>query len=129
MLKGDITYSQAYNRGTVPLRAFMLEQTRQSDLTLFTAASHAKPAPRDKVQMTALVPVFVLSELKTAFIIGFVIFIPFLIIDLIVSSTLMSMGMFMLPPVLVSLPFKLLLFVMVDGWALIVRSLITSFHH
>ena len=79
--------------------------------------------------MSALVPAFVLSELKTAFIIGFVIFIPFLIIDLIVSSTLMSMGMFMLPPVLVSLPFKLLLFVMVDGWALIVRSLITSFHH
>ena len=108
----------------------MLDQTRQSDLTLFTAASHEKPAkPRDKVQMTALVPAFVLSELKTAFIIGFVIFIPFLIIDLIVSSTLMSMGMFMLPPVLVSLPFKLLLFVMVDGWALIVRSLITSFHH
>ena len=108
LLKGDITYSQAYNRGTVPLRAFMLEQTRQSDLTLFTAASHEKPAPRDKVQMTTLVPAFVLSELKTAFIIGFVIFIPFLIIDLIVSSTLMSMGMFMLPPVLVSLPFKLL---------------------
>ena len=107
----------------------MLGQTRQSDLSLFTAASHAKPAPRDKVQMTALVPAFVLSELKTAFIIGFVIFIPFLIIDLIVSSTLMSMGMFMLPPVLVSLPFKLMLFVLVDGWALIVRSLITSFHH
>ena len=129
LLKGDITYSQAYNRGQVPLRGFMLAQTRQSDLTLFTAASGEKPAPREKVQMTALVPAFVLSELKTAFIIGFVIFIPFLIIDLIVSSTLMSMGMFMLPPVLVSLPFKLLLFVMVDGWALIVRSLLTSFHH
>jgi flagellar biosynthetic protein FliP len=129
LLKGDITYGQAYNRGTVPLRAFMLEQTRTSDLVLFTDASHSKPEPRDKTPMTALVPAFVLSELKTAFIIGFVIFIPFLIIDLIVSSTLMSMGMFMLPPVLVSLPFKLLLFVMVDGWALIVRSLITSFHH
>jgi flagellar biosynthetic protein FliP len=129
LLKGDISYSQAYNRGQVPLRGFMLAQTRQSDLTLFTAASGEKPAPREQVQMTALVPAFVLSELKTAFIIGFVIFIPFLIIDLIVSSTLMSMGMFMLPPVLVSLPFKLLLFVMVDGWALIVRSLLTSFHH
>jgi flagellar biosynthesis protein FliP len=129
LLKGDISYSQAYNRGQVPLRGFMLAQTRKSDLVLFTAASGEKPAPRDQVQMTALVPAFVLSELKTAFIIGFVIFIPFLIIDLIVSSTLMSMGMFMLPPVLVSLPFKLLLFVMVDGWALIVRSLITSFHH
>ena len=79
--------------------------------------------------MTTLIPAFVLSELKTAFIIGFVIFMPFLIIDLVVSSTLMSMGMFMLPPVLVSLPFKLLLFVMVDGWALVVSSLITSFHH
>jgi flagellar biosynthetic protein FliP len=129
LLKGKITYGPAYDRAQKPLREFMLGQTRQSDLSLFTAASHEKPAPRDKVQMTALVPAFVLSELKTAFIIGFVIFIPFLIIDLIVSSTLMSMGMFMLPPVLVSLPFKLLLFVMVDGWALIVRSLITSFHH
>ena len=129
LLKGKMTYSQAYDTGQKPLRTFMLGQTRQNDLALFTAASHEKPAPRDKTQMTALVPAFVLSELKTAFIIGFVIFIPFLIIDLIVSSTLMSMGMFMLPPVLVSLPFKLLLFVMVDGWALIVRSLITSFHH
>jgi len=129
LLKGKISYGQAYDKAQSPLRTFMLGQTRQSDLSLFTAASHEKPAPRDKVQMTALVPAFVLSELKTAFIIGFVIFIPFLIIDLIVSSTLMSMGMFMLPPVLVSLPFKLLLFVMVDGWALIVRSLITSFHH
>jgi flagellar biosynthesis protein FliP len=129
LLKGKLTYSQAYNQAQKPLRSFMLGQTRQSDLSLFTAASGEKAAPRAKVQMTALIPAFVLSELKTAFIIGFVIFIPFLIIDLIVSSTLMSMGMFMLPPVLVSLPFKLLLFVMVDGWALIVRSLITSFHH
>jgi flagellar biosynthesis protein FliP len=130
LVNGKISYGQAYDRGQKPLRTFMLGQTRHSDLTLFTAASHEKPAASpDKVQMSALVPAFVLSELKTAFIIGFVIFIPFLIIDLIVSSTLMSMGMFMLPPVLVSLPFKLLLFVMVDGWALIVRSLITSFHH
>jgi flagellar biosynthetic protein FliP len=129
LLKGKISYGQAYDQAQSPLRTFMLGQTRQSDLALFTAASNEKPVPRAKVQMTALVPAFVLSELKTAFIIGFVIFIPFLIIDLIVSSTLMSMGMFMLPPVLVSLPFKLLLFVMVDGWALIVSSLITSFHH
>ena len=108
----------------------MLGQTRQSDLEPLHAGEPARSRrTATKVQMTALVPAFVLSELKTAFIIGFVIFIPFLIIDLIVSSTLMSMGMFMLPPVLVSLPFKLLLFVMVDGWALIVRSLITSFHH
>ena len=130
LLKGKVSYSQAYDKAQKPLRSFMLAQTRKSDLGLFTAASNEKPAKTpDKVQMTALVPAFVLSELKTAFIIGFVIFIPFLIIDLIVSSTLMSMGMFMLPPVLVSLPFKLLLFVMVDGWALIVKSLITSFHH
>lgn len=130
LLKGKMSYSEAYDSAQKPLRSFMLGQTRQSDLSLFTQAAHEKPAKsRDKVEMSALVPAFVLSELKTAFIIGFVIFIPFLIIDLIVSSTLMSMGMFMLPPVLVSLPFKLLLFVMVDGWALIVRSLITSFHH
>ena len=130
LLKGKISYSEAYDRAQRPLRVFMLEQTRHSDLALFTAASGEKPVKEiAKTPMTALVPAFVLSELKTAFIIGFVIFIPFLIIDLIVSSTLMSMGMFMLPPVLVSLPFKLLLFVMVDGWALIVKSLITSFHH
>ncbi len=130
LLKGKMSYSQAYDKAQAPLRTFMEGQVRKSDLSLFTAASGEKPAKtHDKVQMTALVPAFVLSELKTAFIIGFVIFIPFLIIDLIVSSTLMSMGMFMLPPVLVSLPFKLLLFVMVDGWALIVKSLITSFHH
>jgi flagellar biosynthetic protein FliP len=126
---GSMSQGDAVRTAEVPVRGFMLAQTRKSDLVLFTAASGEKPAPREKVPMTALVPAFVLSELKTAFIIGFVIFIPFLIIGLIVSSTLMSMGMFMLPPVLVSLPFKLLLFVMVDGWALIVRSLITSFHH
>jgi flagellar biosynthetic protein FliP len=130
LMKGKITYSEAYDRAQKPLRVFMLGQTRKSDLALFTAASDKKPAKtKEKIPMTTLIPAFVLSELKTAFIIGFVIFIPFLIIDLIVSSTLMSMGMFMLPPVLVSLPFKLLLFVMVDGWALIVRSLITSFNH
>jgi flagellar biosynthetic protein FliP len=87
------------------------------------------PENRDDISMTVLIPAFVLSELKTAFIIGFVVFVPFLIIDLVISSALMSMGMFMLPPVLVSLPFKLLLFVMVDGWALVVQSLVTSFNH
>jgi flagellar biosynthetic protein FliP len=93
------------------------------------ASGEEKPESRGEIPMTTLIPAFVLSELKTAFIIGFVVFIPFLIIDLVVSSTLMSMGMFMLPPVLVSLPFKLLLFVMVDGWSLVVSSLITSFNH
>ena len=99
------------------------------ELAMFVQASkQPEPKNADSVSMTTLVPAFVLSELKTAFIIGFIIFIPFLVIDLIVSSSLMSMGMMMLPPVLVSLPFKILLFVLVDGWALIVRSLLTSFH-
>jgi flagellar biosynthesis protein FliP len=130
LIDGKMDYSEAYDKAQVPLRAFMLEQTRRGELNLFIdAAGGERPESREKVEMTTLIPAFVLSELKTAFIIGFVIFIPFLIIDLVVSSTLMSMGMFMLPPVLVSMPFKLLLFVMVDGWALVVSSLITSFRH
>jgi flagellar biosynthesis protein FliP len=129
LLKGNISYGQAYDRGQKPLKAWMLKQTRTDELNMFIKMSKEKPpATRDKVSMATLVPAFVLSELKSAFIIGFVVFIPFLIIDLVISSALMSMGMFMLPPVLVSLPFKLLLFVMVDGWALIVQSLVTSFH-
>ena len=130
MLAGKLDFSHAYDKAQGPLRDFMLNQTRRGELNLFISASGDKPpSSRDKVPLSTLIPAFILSELKTAFIIGFVIFIPFLIIDLVVSSTLMSMGMFMLPPVLVSLPFKLLLFVMVDGWALVVSSLITSFHH
>jgi flagellar biosynthetic protein FliP len=133
LLNGDKSYSQAWDSAQVPIRKFMLKQTRKSELDLFIKASRSshmtkKPETRENISMATLIPAFVLSELKTAFIIGFVIFIPFLIIDLVISSALMSMGMFMLPPVLVSLPFKLLLFVMVDGWALIVKSLITSFH-
>ncbi len=129
LLKGDLTYGEAYDEATGPLKAFMLDQTRAGELNLFIKAS-GDPAPerREDVGMAVLVPAFVLSELKTAFIIGFVVFVPFLIIDLVVSSVLMSMGMFRLPPVLVSLPFKLLLFVMVDGWALVVKSLISSFN-
>jgi flagellar biosynthetic protein FliP len=130
LIDGKLDYSQAYDKAQKPMREFMLEQTRRGELNLFINASgEERPESREKVSMTTLIPAFVLSELKTAFIIGFVIFIPFLIIDLVVSSTLMSMGMFMLPPVLVSMPFKLLLFVMVDGWALVVSSLITSFRH
>jgi flagellar biosynthetic protein FliP len=128
-MHGQITQGAAYDAGVKPLRAFMLKQTRKSELAMFTsAAGQAKPKNADDVGMAALVPAFVLSELKTAFIIGFIVFIPFLVIDLIVSSSLMSMGMMMLPPVLVSLPFKILLFVLVDGWALVVKSLLTSFH-
>ncbi len=130
LLDGKLDYSHAYAKAQAPLREFMLTQTRSDELNMFINASGDKhPKSREEVKLTTLIPAFVLSELKTAFIIGFVIFVPFLIIDLVVSSTLMSMGMFMLPPVLVSLPFKLLLFVMVDGWALVVSSLITSFHH
>lgn len=129
LLKGDLSYSEAYDEASTPIKAFMLDQTRKGELNLFIKASgEPAPANREDVSMATLIPAFVLSELKTAFIIGFVVFVPFLIIDLVISSVLMSMGMFMLPPVLVSLPFKLLLFVMVDGWALIVKSLITSFN-
>ena len=128
-LKGEITQTQAYDRGVVPLKTFMLKQTRKTELaTMITLSKSPRPAKADDVQMTTLIPAFVLSELKSAFIIGFVIFIPFLVIDLVVSSSLMSMGMMMLPPVMISLPFKLLLFVMVDGWDLITKALVTSYH-
>lgn len=130
LLKGDISQKVAYDRTVVPLKKFMLSNTRSSELAMFEKEStQPKPKHRMDVSMATLVPAFVLSELKTAFIIAFVVFIPFLVIDLVVSSTLMSMGMFMLPPVTISLPFKLLLFVMVGGWGLITQSLITSFHH
>ena len=124
-----IGFEEALQRGAVPLRAFMLRQTRQADLALFTKLAEA-PAPDTQadVPMRVLVPAFVISELKTAFQIGFVVFIPFLIIDLVVSSVLMSMGMMMLSPVIISLPFKLMLFVLVDGWNLLVGSLVQSFY-
>jgi flagellar biosynthetic protein FliP len=124
---GEISQQQAYERAIGPIRKFMLRQTRNDDLAMFVKARKERPASRDNIGLSVLIPAFVLSELKTAFIIGFVIFIPFLVIDLIVSSTLMSMGMFMLPPILISLPFKLLLFVMVDGWSLVSELLVTSF--
>ncbi|ABK52630.1 flagellar biosynthetic protein FliP [Acidothermus cellulolyticus 11B] len=128
-LKGHITASQAYDAGVQPLKTFMLNQTRKDDLALMIDASHqSRPASPKDVSMTTLVPAFVLSELRAAFIIGFVIFVPFLIIDLVVSSSLMSMGMMMLPPSIISLPFKLLLFIMVDGWGLIARTLLSSYH-
>ena len=128
LLKGDMGQAEAYEVAIVPLRGFMLEQTRPDELAMFvSAASNERPGSPSDVSITSLIPAFILSELKTAFIIGFIVFIPFLVIDMVVSSSLMSMGMMMLPPVLVSLPFKLLLFVMVDGWALVVRSLLTSF--
>jgi flagellar biosynthesis protein FliP len=116
-------------RGLEPLRTFMFKQTRDSDLALFIKLSHSKrPKTRADVPTHVLVPAFVVSELTTSFEIGFLIYLPFLIIDMIVSATLMSMGMMMLPPVLISLPFKILLFVLVDGWHLVIQSLVTSFH-
>jgi flagellar biosynthetic protein FliP len=128
-LHGQVTASQAYEAGVQPLKQFMLKQTRKDDLaSMVNASKEKKPASQKDVSMTTLIPAFILSELRAAFIIGFVIFIPFLVIDLVVSSSLMSMGMMMLPPSMISLPFKLLLFVMVDGWGLIAHSLITSYH-
>ncbi|MFN8025646.1 MAG: flagellar type III secretion system pore protein FliP [Acidimicrobiia bacterium] len=127
LMDGKITQQEAYTRAQAPIRTFMLKQTRKGELAMFEQASGKKAQSAAKVPLTTLIPAFLLSELKTGFIIGFVIFIPFLVIDLVVSSALMSMGMFMLPPVMVSLPFKLLLFVMVGGWGLIAGTLIASF--
>lgn len=127
-LAGTITQSQAIDVGQKPLRTFMLKQTRGEDLALITrAADRPNPKNASAVPMMTLIPAFVLSELRAAFIIGFVIFVPFLVIDIVVSASLMAMGMMMLPPVTVSLPFKLLLFVLVNGWGLILTSLIGSY--
>jgi flagellar biosynthetic protein FliP len=124
-----ISQAQALQRGQEPLRQFMFRQTRDKDLALFAKLAHLKqPKTRADIPTYALIPAFIISELKTAFQIGFLIFLPFLIIDLVVSSTLMSMGMMMLPPTFISLPFKILLFVLVDGWNLVTQSLVQSFH-
>jgi flagellar biosynthesis protein FliP len=126
----QITTAQALERGQEPLREFMFKQTRTQDLSLFINLAKLKTQPRTRAQVPTyvLIPAFILSELKTAFQIGFLVFLPFLLIDLIVSSTLMSMGMVMLPPSFISLPFKILLFVLVDGWDLVTHSLVQSFH-
>ena len=128
-LANQITQEEAQNRAAKPLREFMLRQTRESDLGLFiSVAKVQKPQNRDDVPLYLVIPAFIISELKTSFQMGFLIYVPFLVIDAVVASTLMSMGMFMLPPAMFSLPFKLLLFVMVDGWYLVVKSLVESFH-
>jgi len=127
-IKQEIDQTTAFNRAILPVREFMFKQTREKDIQLFLDLDkQPQPASRDDIPTEALFPAFVISELRTAFTMGFVIFLPFLVIDLVVSSILLSMGMMMLPPSLVSLPFKLLLFVMVDGWYLLVRSLAISF--
>ncbi len=127
MSDGEISQTEAIERAIIPLRGYMMKHTRERDLALFLSLSKSpRPATADDVPTTALVPAFMISELKTAFQIGFVLFLPFLVIDLAVSSVLLSMGMMQLPPVVVSTPLKILLFVMVDGWYLIVGSLVKS---
>ncbi|WP_207455060.1 flagellar type III secretion system pore protein FliP [Desertivibrio insolitus] len=127
-LNGEITFEQALALGVVPLRQFMLSVTREEDLALMLrAAGQPNPADFADVDLFTLIPAFMISELRAAFIIGFVIFVPFLVIDLVVAAVLMSLGMMMLPPVMISLPFKILLFVLVDGWSLIITSLIQSY--
>ena len=125
--QNKINATQAMDRAGVPLRQFMLRQTREADLGLFMKLADSEATTPDEVPMKALIPAFVTSELKTAFQIGFLIFIPFLIIDMVVSSVLMSMGMMMLSPVMISLPFKIMLFVLADGWNLLIGSLVRSF--
>ena len=127
-LAGQVTVTEALARGAPPLRTFMLRQTRDADLALFVELSKMpRPDRREDLPMTVVIPAYVISELKTGFQMGFFLFIPFLLIDLIVSTTLLSMGMMQLPPAMVSLPFKILLFVMIDGWNLIVGSIVRSF--
>jgi flagellar biosynthetic protein FliP len=126
--ENKIGFLEAVDRATAPLKTFMLKQTRDPDLATFSKIANApKPESADKISMRVLIPAFVTSELKTAFQIGFIVFIPFLIIDMIVASVLMSMGMMMMSPVIVSLPFKIMLFVLVDGWNLLIGSLVRSF--
>jgi flagellar biosynthetic protein FliP len=128
LVSNEITAEQAFERGIVPLRAFMQKNVREKDLKLFIdMAKEPVPATPDQLSLRILIPAFMISELKRAFEIGFLLFLPFLIIDLVVASVLMSMGMMMLPPVVVSLPFKLIFFVLVDGWSLVAGSLIQSY--
>lgn len=127
-LDGTMTFTDAIDAASGPLREFMLLHTREEDLALMTrAASQENPDSAAAVPMLTLIPAFMISELRAAFIIGFVIFVPFLVIDIVVAAALMSMGMMMLPPVMISLPFKILLFILVDGWGLIITSLISSY--
>ena len=127
-MKKEITRAEAFQHAALPLRDFMFKQTREKDLALFVGISKTpRPKNRDALPMQVLIPAFIISELKTAFQIGFLIYIPFLVIDMVIASILLSMGMMMLPPILISLPFKLMLFVLVDGWNILVGSLVRSF--
>jgi flagellar biosynthetic protein FliP len=127
-LHGSVDFTHAIDLASKPLKAWMLKFTRQEDLALMTRlGGRANPATPSAVDLTTLIPAFMISELRSAFIIGFVVFVPFLVIDLVVSAALMSMGMMMLPPVMISLPFKILLFVLVDGWGLVITALVKSY--
>lgn len=128
-LNEDISFQEALERTSKPLRSFMLKQTREKDLALMVSmTAGSRPDTPADIPMTTIIPAFMVSEVTTAFSVGFIIFIPFLIIDMVVACVLLSMGMMMLPPVMISLPFKLLLFVLVDGWSLLIGSVIKSFH-
>ncbi len=128
MSKEQITAQEAYDKAIVPLRKFMLSQTREKDLSLFVGLSEMKePETFDDIPTYVIIPSFLISEMRTSFTIGFLIYIPFLVLDMVIASVLMSMGMMMLPPIMISLPFKIMLFVLVDGWYLIVGSMMRSF--
>jgi flagellar biosynthetic protein FliP len=128
LFNNEVSLDEAYDKAALPMKEFMTKYTREKDLALFlNYEGTEKPESMEEIPLHALVPAFAISELKTAFQIGFMIFVPFLVIDMIVSSILMSMGMMMLPPVMISLPFKILLFVLVDGWNLVIKSLLLSF--
>ena len=129
LLNGEINQTQALEQGAIPIREFMLKQVREKDLALFVSlANMPQPEKPEDLPTHLIIPGFVISELRIAFQIGFILYIPFLVIDMVVASVLMSMGMLMLPPIMVSLPFKILLFVLIDGWYLIVKSMVMSFH-
>lgn len=129
LINGEITEEQAFERGMEPIREFMLKQTYKKDMNLFLSLSNdSRPENPEDIPNTALISAFITSEIKRGFQMGFFIYIPFIMIDMIVASTLMSMGMMMLPPVMISLPFKVLLFILVDGWNLVIKTLITSFN-
>jgi flagellar biosynthetic protein FliP len=126
---GEITQEEAFEAGAAPIRTFMLEQTQKKDLRLFLDIAHITEVDTvEDIPLTVIIPSFIISELRTAFIIGFLIYIPFIVIDMVVASTLMSMGMMMLPPSLISMPFKILLFIMADGWNLIIGEVVKTFY-
>jgi flagellar biosynthetic protein FliP len=127
--RGEITQAQALEQAVAPMRSFMLKNTNTQDLNLFLdLGKNEKPESYDEINIAVIIPAFITSELKRAFLIGFLLYLPFLVIDMVVASTLMSLGMVMLPPVLISLPFKLMIFVLVDGWGMVVKSLVMSFN-